>query len=98
MFTLAGGVTSSAIVTGNYGLIIIGATAFGLFLVLELVATFVLKSEDEKDILLVRQIGRRQLESVISTDEALDSRIQEEIRNGNLQGAKDWIEVSDRLR
>ena len=98
MFTIAGGVTSSAVVTGNGTLIVIGATAFGLFLVLELVATFVLKSEDEKELLLLRQIRLRQLERGIGEAEAVDSRIREEIRNGNLQGAIDWIEVRNTLR
>ena len=98
VLTVAGGLTSSAIVIANSNLIIIGASALALFLVLQILVTFVLKSEDEKELLLLRQIRFRQLESEISESSALESRIQQEIREGNLQRALEWAKFRRRLR
>ncbi len=95
---VAGGVTSSAIVIANSNLIIIGSSALALFLVLQILVTFVLKSEDEKELLLLRQIRLQQLEREISESAALESRIQQEIREGNLQSALEWAEFRRRLR
>ena len=52
MFAIAGGVTSSAIVTGNSNVIIIGAVASGLFLIFQLLTTFALKSETNPEIIV----------------------------------------------
>jgi hypothetical protein len=95
MLTIAGGDTSSAIVIGNVNLVIIGA-ASGLFLVLQVLVAFVLKSEAEKELFLLRQIALKQLERGIAEDEALDGRIRQEIREGNLPRAPEWDEFRRR--
>lgn len=98
MFAIAGGVASSAIVDGNRNLTVIGATASGLFLVIQMYATFILKSEEEKELALRRQIRLKQLERESAEAESIDNRIQQEIRDGNLQGAIDWDEFRRSLR
>jgi hypothetical protein len=75
LFAIAGGVASSAVVDGNKKLTVIGAAASGLFLVTHLYATFILKSEDEKESALRQQIRLKQLERESLEDEAIDNRI-----------------------
>ena len=96
MLAIAGGVTSSAIVIGNINLVIIGAASSGIFLVLQVVVAFVLKSEAEKELFLLRQINLKQLERGIAEAEALDRRIRQEIQEGNLQRAIEWDEFRRR--
>lgn len=98
MLAIAGGVTSSAIVIGNVNLVIIGAASSGLFLVLQVIVAFVLKSEAEKELFLLRQINLKQLERGMAEAETLNSRIQQEIREGNLQRAIEWDEFRRRLQ
>ena len=98
MLAIAGGVTSSAIVIGNVNLVIIGAASSGLFLILQVLVAFILNSVDEKELFLLRRINLKQLERGIAEAEALDSRIEQEIREGNLQGATEWDEFRRRLQ
>ena len=98
VLTIAGGVTSSAIVSGHGLLVIIGGSATGLFFVGQVLVTFVLKSGEERELLLTRRIRIMELERAFAEAEAIAGRIQQEIQDGNLDRAYEWIEFRRRLR
>ena len=91
-FAGAVGVSSSAYVADKMSVTIIASLVSGLVFILQVVMILFVKSEEERELLLIRQIRLKQLEGQINVAEELDRRIQEEIRSGNLQSARDWNE------
>lgn len=58
----------------------------------------IVKSVEERELSLIRQIRMQQLEGDIAVAVVVDKKIQEEIRRGNPESAKEWREFRRGLR
>ena len=97
-FAAGVGVAASAFVADRTFVAIGTSVASVLILTVQVVLTLIVKSEEERELSLIRQIRLNQLEGDIAAAEAVDKKIQEEVRRGNLESAKEWHEFRRRFR
>ncbi|MCI0439879.1 MAG: hypothetical protein L0177_12215 [Chloroflexi bacterium] len=97
-FAAATGIATSAFVADRIFLTIVASVVSTLALGFEILVTFFMKSHEERELALLREIRLQDLARQITLTDEIDARIRQEIRSGDLERARAWHEFRRRLR